>query len=320
MGAYIMRRLLLLIPTVFLVSIICFFSVRFIPGDVIDLMVVEMAQESGLGTELTTYYIREALGLDVPIHIQYVRWIGAVLQGDLGKSLWTGDPVAKEIIGRLPVSLELLVMAISTGLLIAIPIGIYSAVRQEAWTDYISRSIAILFIALPTFWMGTLVMVYPSLWWRWSPPMEYTALYANPVENLAQMMLPALILGSHLSGVTMRMTRTMMLEVLRQDYIRTAWAKGLRERTITLRHALKNALIPVVSIVGVQMAILIGGSLVMEQIFCLPGIGRLFLEALTKRDYTVISGVNLAMATSVLIINLIVDLSYAYLDPRVQYK
>ena len=319
MSAYIVRRLLLMIPTMFLVTIIVFATIRFIPGNVIDLMVAEMAEEAGVG-ELTAQYIREALGLDLPIHVQYGKWLWAALQGDLGTSLWTTRVVTEEIIKRLPVSLELGTFAILTALMIALPIGTFSAIRQDTSGDYIGRTIAILMISLPPFWIGTMVVVYPSILIGWSPPVQYIPLVKNLPENLLQFILPGVIMGMAMSGTTMRMTRTMMLEVLRQDYIRTAWAKGLKERTVVLRHALKNALIPVVSMIGLLIPVLIAGTVVIEQIFTLPGIGLLMIEALNKRDYPIISGINVMLAGFVLFINLFIDLSYAWLDPRVQYR
>jgi len=243
-----------------------------------------------------------------------------VFRGDLGKSLWTKVPVGEEIIARLPISLELGLLALGIGLLIALPIGIYSGIRQDTIGDYIGRTVAILFISLPTFWVGTMVVVYPSIWLGWSPPVQYIPFAENPLENLAQFVITASIMGMYMSGTTMRMTRTMMLEVLRQDYIRTAWSKGLRETAIVTGHALRNALIPVITIVGMMLPILIGGSVIMEQIFCLPGIGRLLVEALNKRNYPIISGVNLFVAFATLIINLLVDLSYAYINPRIRYR
>ena len=319
-----------MIPTLWLVTLIVFFSVRFIPGSVIDLMVAEMAEESAPGQELTAEFIKQALGLDRPVHEQYLSWLGVwrntegnfsgAIQGDLGDSLWTGRTVTEEIFGRLPVSVELGILSLLIGLIISIPIGIYSAIRQDTWGDYGGRTLAILAISLPSFWLGTMVMVYPSIWWNWSPPMEYISFAKNPGANLFQFLIPAIIMGGVLSGVTMRMTRTMMLEVLRQDYIRTAWAKGLTEWTVIIRHTLKNALIPVVTIVGLQVPILIGGAVVMEQIFCLPGVGRLMIDAINKRDYVVISGINVVLASVVLLNNLMVDLTYGYLDPRVQYR
>jgi len=320
MRAYLIRRLLLIIPTLFLTTVIVFATVRAIPGNVLELMTVEMQHESGLGKELTVEYLKHELGMDVPIYIQYGRWLGGVLQGDLGRSLWTRSIVTDKLMKGIPISMELGVLAMITALLIALPIGVYSAIRQDTWGDYVGRTIAILCISLPSFWLGTMVMVYPSIWLGWSPRVEYVPLVENVGANLLQFAIPGFILGMVMSGTTMRMTRTMMLEVLRQDYIRTAWSKGLRERVVIFRHALKNALIPVVTIVGLQLPVLIGGSVVLEQIFTLPGIGFLLIEAINKRDYPVISGVNVVMASFVLILNLVVDLAYAYLDPRVQYQ
>jgi peptide/nickel transport system permease protein len=211
-------------------------------------------------------------------------------------------------------------MAMITALIIALPIGTYSAIRQDTGGDYVGRSIAILCISLPGFWLGTMVIVFPSVWWNWTPSMEYIPFLSDPGTNLVQFIIPAVIMGMVMSGNTMRMTRTMMLEVLRQDYIRTAWSKGLAERVVVTRHALKNALIPVVTIVGLQVPILIGGTAIMEQIFVLPGVGRYLVEALGRRDYPILSGINLIMASFVLVVNLVVDVIYAYLDPRIQYR
>jgi len=263
--------------------------------------------------------IKHGLGLDVPIYVQYGRWLGGILTGNLGKSLWTGRSIGEEMLNRLPVSIELGILALITALLIALPIGIISAIRQDTATDYIGRSIAILFISVPAFWLATLVVVYPSVWFGWTPAIQYIPILKDPVGNLKQFIIPAILMGMAMSGTTMRMTRTMMLEVLRQDYIRTAWAKGLKEGVVISRHALKNALIPVVTIVGMQLPILVGGAVIIETIFGLPGIGRYFVDALFQRDYPVISAINLVIATFVMLCNLAVDVTYAYLDPRVQY-
>jgi peptide/nickel transport system permease protein len=218
------------------------------------------------------------------------------------------------------VSFELGLLALIIGQLIALPIGIYSAVRQDTVGDYIGRSFAIFCIAVPSFWLGTMAVVFPAKYWGWAPPIEYVPFFEDPLNNLKQFIVPSVILGMVMSGTTMRMTRTMMLEVLRQDYIRTAWSKGLRERIVIFRHALKNAFIPVVTIVGMRLPLLIGGSAVLESIFALPGVGRLIIEVISNRDYPILSGINLIMATVVLLMNLIVDITYAYLDPRVHYR
>ena len=322
MRAYIIRRLLLTIPTLLLVTIIVFMAARLIPGDVVDQMIVQYGdtREEGESLEMTRQWLRHELGLDLPLHIQYGRWLGGVFRGDVGKSLWTGVSTAESIFEKFPVSFELGLLATIIALIIAIPIGIYSAIRQDSIGDYITRSFAIACIALPSFWLGTMVMIYPSIYLGWAPPMGYVPIWEDPVKNLSVFIIPAVILGMVLSGMTMRMTRTMMLEVLRQDYIRTAWSKGLKERIVVMRHALKNALIPVVTMIGLQIPILIGGSVVLEQIFVLPGIGRFLLQTITNRDYTALSAINLFMASGVLLVNLIVDMSYGYLDPRVHYK
>ena len=210
-------------------------------------------------------------------------------------------------------------LAIVTALLLGLPIGVYSAYRQDTLGDYLGRSIAIVLLAVPTFWLATMVILYPAIWWAWSPSLEVIPFTEDPLGNLAQFIVPGFITGTFLAGVTMRMTRTMMLEVLRQDYIRTAYAKGLAERLVVTRHALKNAFIPVITIVGMELPLLVGGTIITEQIFTLPGMGRLFLDSLENRDYTMVSGINLVIATAVVGANLLVDISYAYLDPRVRY-
>ena len=317
MRTYIIRRLLLIIPTLIMASLIVFFMIRLIPGEVIDMMV----GEHEVVTKMDREAIEHALGLDVPIHIQYGRWVGdIVLHGSLGESLWKKIPVTGLILERLPVTLELGLLALIVAQLIALPIGIYSSIRQDTWGDYMGRSFAIMCIAVPGFWIGTMIMVFPALWWRWSPAVILIRFTEDPAGNLQMFIIPAIVLGMLMSGMTMRMTRTMMLEVLRQDYIRTAWSKGLTERVVVMRHALKNALIPVVTIIGFQLPVLIGGAVIMEQIFALPGIGRLMLDSIFQRDYPIVSGVMLIMAFFVLLINLGVDLTYGFLDPRVHYR
>ena len=317
MTTYILRRLLLIFPTLLLLSILVFFSVRFIPGDVIDVLQGRMQQEAAA---LDREALERKLGLDVPAYVQYGRWIGdIVLHGSLGESLLTSYAIEEAIFERLPVTIELGLMAILIGLVIALPVGIYSAIRQDTAADYLGRSVAIIGLATPNFWLGIMIMIYPAIWWGWSPPLELVSFTKDPLGNLWGFLIPSLILGTAAAAATMRMTRTMMLEVLRQDYIRTAWSKGLRERAVVIRHAVKNALIPVVSLIGLQLPILVGGAVIMENIFNLPGIGRLLLTALSDRDYPMVSGINLVFATGVLGINLLIDLAYAVLDPRVRY-
>ncbi|MBA7703346.1 Dipeptide transport system permease protein DppB [subsurface metagenome] len=234
--------------------------------------------------------------------------------------MWKGTPVTEEIATRWPVTLELGFLALIIAQLIALPIGIFSALRQDTWGDYIGRSFAIFCIAIPGFWLATMIIVFPSIWWGYSPPIIPISFTEDPIGNLKMFIIPAIVLGMVMSGGTMRMTRTMMLEVLRQDYIRTAWAKGLRERVVVIRHALKNALIPVVTIIGVQVPVLIGGTVIIEEIFCLSGMGRLFINAITGRDYTMLSGVMLLFGVGIVFINLMVDLTYGFLDPRIRYR
>ena len=333
MRAYIIRRLLLIIPTLFILTILVFLSVRFIPGDIIDVMVgrIQYQVMGGIDREA----LERRLGLDVPVYVQYGRWIGDIfLHGSLGESLLGRFSVEDRILGRLPVTMQLGAMAIVIGLVIALPVGIYSAIRQDTAADYLGRSAAIIGLATPNFWLGIMVMIFPAIWWGWSPPMEWVPFTEDPLGNLAVFIIPSLILGTASSAATMRMTRTMMLEVLRQDYIRTAWSKGLRERVVIIRHSIKNALIPVVTrsagligravaaqpLCGLQLPILVGGAVIMENIFNLPGIGRLLLSALQNRDYPMVSGINLFFATGVVLINLLIDLIYPYLDPRVRYE
>ena len=320
MRAYIIRRVLLIIPTLLLVTIIVFLSVRFIPGDVIDILVSEINIENTMSYEEARDLLRGQLGLDKPIHVQYWVWLTRVVQGDLGKSMRAERSITEDLVDKIPISIELGLWSMITGLIIALPIGVYSAIRQDSWGDYIGRTIAILMMSVPGFWIMTMVIVFPAIWWQWVPPMEYIPFTRDPLGNTVQFAIPGIIMGASFSGGMMRLVRTMMLEVLRQDYIRTAWAKGLSERVVIVRHALKNALTPVVTIVGMGLPGLIAGAVVTEQIFNLPGMGRYLFDAINRRDYPVISAMNLIMATLVLFCNLIVDLTYAWLDPRVQYE
>ena len=318
MRAYILRRLLALLPTLFIASVIVFTTVRLIPGDVIDLML----SQNDIGADrLGREQLVHTLGLDRPMAEQYLRWVGAILlHGDLGKSLWQDTPVTEMLVDRLPITLELGALAMLVGLTVALPIGVYSAIRQDTTGDFFARSFSILLLAVPSFWLGTMVMVFPSIWWGWSPEVSYVNFSDDPLQNIKQMIVPAIVLGAALSAVTMRMTRTMMLEVLRQDYIRTAWAKGLGERLVVMRHALRNALIPVVTLVGLMAPLLLGGAVIIEQIFVIPGMGLLLLDAVNQRDYPIITGVFLVVGVAVMLINLVVDLSYGLLDPKVRYR
>jgi len=304
------------------VSLTIFILIRLIPGDAIDLMISQ--HSAGLTKEVQKEmreYLGKQLGLDVPVHIQFVRWTkNILLHGDFGISLWKEVPVTDELKQKVPISLELGAFGIVIALIISFPIGIYSAIRQETAVDYIGRSFAILCIAVPGFWLGTMVVVFPSILWGWSPalmPIEFTE---DPVGHLVQFGVPGAILGMAMCGTNMRYIRTMMLEVLRQDYIRTAWSKGLSEKVVVVRHAMRNALIPVVTLLGLSVPVMVSGAVILEQLFTLPGMGRLLVGAAFLRDYTVISGVSLTIATVVVFVNLGVDLLYGILDPRIRYQ
>jgi peptide/nickel transport system permease protein len=314
MRQYVLKRLLLVVPTLLLISIIVFTLNHMLPGDVVVLMFEEKAYAKDLDT------LRAKLGLDRPLYIQYFSWIGQVTGGDLGESLWTKRPVLEEITRRLPVSLKLGAMAITVALCIALPIGVLSAIRQDTLKDYAARSAAIVGLSVPPFWKATLVIVLPSIWFGWAPPLQFTPFSENPWQHLSQFILPAIILGIAPGASIMRLTRALMLEVLRQDYIRTAWSKGMREPRVVLKHAFKNAIIPVITIVGIQVAEIASGTVIMETIFGLPGMGRFLVDAIFQRDYPVVQGVILLTSLITVVINLLVDLTYAQLDPRIRYQ
>ncbi len=315
MQAYVTRRLLLTIPTLLLVSLAIFSMVRIIPGDVVLERIGELTP---LGPSERQRVTKE-LGLDRPFFSQYGVWLGDSLRGDLGRSLISDRSVSKELLRTLPVSAELALLAILISLAVSIPLGILAAIRRNTIIDYGSRFFSILGLAVPDFWVGTVVVLGLAIYFDWSPPVGYASLIHDPRKNLLQFVLPSLILGLTLAASTARMTRSAMLEVLQEDYIRTAYSKGLRERTVVLRHALKNAFIPVITIIGARVARLVGGAIVLESIFSLPGVGRLTLQAVLQRDYTMIQGTVIFLAGLIIASNLIVDLCYAWLDPRIHY-
>lgn len=314
MKRYILRRVALAIPTLFLVSVIVFALMRFMPGDVATRMV------EGHAYAPTLQALRHDLGLDRPVHVQYLDWIGGiVLRGDFGQSYWTRQPILEEFVHRFPVTLELAALTILISVVLGVAVGIVSAVRQDTASDYVGRVLAILALSVPYFGLAVLVVVLPSIYFKWTPVWTYVAFSADPLENLKIMIIPALVFGVTRAGPIMRIMRSALLDVLRQDYIRTAWSKGLGERPIILRHALKNAMIPVISLIGLQAPLYIGGSVIIEAIFRLPGVGLFFFEALTRLDYPVVQSVNLIIAAMVVGLNLLIDLSYAFLDPRIRY-
>jgi len=314
LGKYVLRRLILLIPTLIGMSLLIFIMLRLLPGDVVDVM---MAGDTP-GTADQKQALREAFGLDKPLPIQYLDWIGGMAQGNLGQSLRTRESVTAILLRSLPVTLELTILAILIGTVTAIPLGVFSATKPDAAVDYWSRIAGLIGLSLPNFWLATLALLFTSLWFRWVPPINYISPFSDPIGNLQQMLIPACAIALHLMAIVMRMTRTMMLEVLRQDYVRTARAKGAGERLVVYRHALRNALIPVVSVIGFQVGALMGGSAIVEVIFGLNGVGNTLVQGIFNRDYPLIQASALFLATIFVVVNLIVDLLYGYLDPRVK--
>jgi peptide/nickel transport system permease protein len=314
MRRYVLRRLGLAIPTLVFVSVIVFAMMRLMPGDVVTRMV------EGQAYAPTIEALRQELGLDRPAYQQYLEWVGGiVMRGDFGNSYWTRQPIRDEFVARFPVTLELAALTIVVSVVLGVLVGVVSAVRQDSVSDYVGRVLAILALSVPYFGLAVLVVVLPSIYFKWTPVWTYVPFSSDPLENLKILIVPATVFGVTRAGPIMRITRSALLDVLRQDYIRTAWSKGLPERVIVLRHALKNALIPVVSLVGLQIPLYIGGSVIIEAIFRLPGVGLFFFDALTRLDYPVVQSVNLIFAAMVVGLNLAIDLTYAFLDPRIRY-
>jgi len=313
---YVIRRLLFALPVLLLSSLIVFGLMRVMPGDAL----VALMGESGNVGQRELAKLRTDLGLDRPYHEQYLIWVWQMVSLNPGDSIFTNEPIAVALKKSIPVTLELATLAMVLGLVIAIPIGVLSATRQDTPSDYVGRVVAVSGLSLPDFWLGTLVITFAAIWFHWIPPIGYVTFWESPWRNLQQFLLPAAVLGFRLSAATMRMTRSTVLEVLREDYVRTAWAKGLEGRIVVYKHALKNALIPVVTIVGGQMATLLAGAVVVETIFALPGMGRLTVEAILFRDYPVVQTNVMLVAATLVTLNLLVDLTYAWLDPRIRYR
>ncbi len=316
MYKYVMRRLLLAVPVLLLSSLIVFSLMRVMPGDAL----IALMGESGNVGEQELAKLRRNLGLDRPYHEQYALWLWQMVSLNPGDSIFTNEPIAVSLRKAIPVTLELAALAMIIGIAIAVPVGVLSATRQDSASDYIGRVVAVSGLSFPEFWLGTLVITFAAIWFHWIPPIGYTSFWDSPLRNLQQFLLPAAVLGFRLSAATMRMTRSTVLEVLREDYVRTAWAKGLAGRMVVYKHALKNALIPVVTIVGGQLGVLLAGTVVVESIFALPGMGRLTVEAILYRDYPVVQTNVMLVAGTLVTLNLLVDLSYAWLDPRIRYR
>lgn len=315
MTRFIIRRLIMLIPVLLGVSIVIFTLMRVVPTDVASMLLGENV------TPEAAARLRAELGLDKPLPLQYLEWLGNVVRGNLGNSIWLPDKtVIERLVDRFPVTFELAIIAKICALTFGITLGVLSAVRQDSWVDNLSRAVGIVGLAAPSFWIATLVILFPAILWGWSLPAAYATFGENPVQHLAKVVPAALVLAFASTATIMRFSRTTLLEVLRQDYVRTARAKGLGERTVIYRHALKNALIPVVTISGQSFARQLGGTVILEQVFNIPGVGLLMLNAITARDYNMVQGGILILALFLALINLVVDVLYAVLDPRIRYS
>jgi peptide/nickel transport system permease protein len=315
MRRYIVGRLLLMIPTLIGVAILTFVIMRAVPGDIVALRYAG----SSVPQEVIDQE-RHILGLDKPMWAQFVDWMTSISHLDLGQSLWTGHSVVEEVQVRMPLSIELAILATLFAVALAIPLGVVAAVKQDSWVDYAIRVFSIGGLAMPSFWIGIMMVLITLTLWGWAPPVVFTPLFDDPVANLAGLILPAVAVGYRYSAVSMRMTRSTVLEVLREDYVRTARAKGLRETIVVVRHALRNALLPVVTVVSLEFAFLIGGLVVTEQVFNLNGIGKLLVDAVAHRDYPLIQALVLLLASVFVLVNFVVDLVYVVLDPRIRYS
>jgi len=316
---YALRRLGLFIPTLILTTLIVFVLFFLVPGDA-ALVILTGEEGAGAVTQEDIARMRHELGLDRPIHIQYGSWIWGILRGDLGTSIWYQTPVIDELKDKFAVTLELAIFGIAMAFVMAIPLGIISAVKQDTWPDYVSRFLSLVGIALPTFWLSILMVYFLAYTFNWLPPLGYATLWEDPFLNLEQLFFPALAIAFHDLAFTARVTRSSMLEVLREDYMRTARAKGLKEMTVVLRHALKNAILPVITVSGYQFARALGGVIIVETIFVVPGLGRFVIESILHRDFVVLQAVILLTAAVVLFLNLVIDMLYGVLDPRIRYQ
>jgi peptide/nickel transport system permease protein len=315
MLSFLVRRLFLVIPTLIGVAIVTFFLIRVMPGDVV---VVKLRADGAAVTEETIQAERKRLGLDKPLIAQFGDYMWGLARFDLGNSLWTNQPVAEEISIRFPVSLQVAIMATIIAVLIAIPLGVLSAVYRDTWVDYVVRTLAVSGLAIPSFWLGMLIILALLSFFNWLPKIGYVSIFEDPVTNLAALIWPALSVGYRYAAVATRMMRSALLEVMREDYIRTARAKGVFQKLVMRRHAMRNAMLPVVTVVGLEFAFLIGGLVVTEQVFNLNGIGKLFVDATTRGDFALIQGLVLLVAVIFILVNLVVDLLYGLLDPRIR--
>ena len=313
---YTLNRMLMMIPTLFGVAVLVFFMLRIVPGDVVE---VKLRGDGGTVSQETIDMERKRLGLDKPLLNQFADWMVGLATLDLGKSMWTDRPVTEEIGARIELSLQVAIMATIIAVLIAIPLGTTAALMRDTWVDYVVRIITIGGLSIPSFWFGMLIILALLSMFKWLPPITYTPFYVDPVANLTQLIWPALAVGYRYCAVVARMIRSSLLEVLNEDYIRTARAKGVFEKIIISRHALRNALLPAITVIGVEFAFLIGGLVVTEQVFNLNGIGMLFVQSVSHNDFTLIQGMVMLLAAIYVAVNLVVDLLYAVFDPRIRY-
>ena len=319
MAQYVVRRLLVAVPALLGATLLAFIILRIIPGDVAE-MILRGEQGEGAAFPYSLEQLREELGLNRPLVSQYTGWLWDMVRGDMGESLLTGRSVGAELLHRLPITAQLALMATILGVGLGVPLGIFTAVRQDSWGDYLGRLWAIFLLGVPGFWLGLLVLLVGVRYFDWIPPVGYHALWDDPKSNLLQLIFPALILGSHQMALFARMTRSSMLEVLREDFIRTARAKGLREQLVVVRHALRNALIPVSTLVFLNLGTLFVGAVVMEAVFSIPGLGLLLLDSLRFRDYTMVQAIIFLAAIAFILVNLASDLVYGWIDPRISYR
>lgn len=315
MGKYIAKRVLLLIPTALLVSFIVFMLMRMLPGDAVDALQYQLQSQGNY--DITREEVEVMLGMDKPAIFQFFIWLSGAIRGDLGKCLFQSETVTAAIGRQLGPSIELGILTILFANLISIPLGLYCAARQDSISDYAVRVISLILMSVPVFWLAILVLVYPALWWGYAPPSQYVSLFKNPGQNLQMFFLPALLGGITQAGMQLRIVRTVILDVMRTDFIRTAWAKGDKEKTVLYRHAFRNGLIPVITVIGSSVAGIIGGSVILENIFNIPGIGQQVIAAIGARDYPLVQGCVLVFALFTMVINLLVDISYKWIDPRV---
>lgn len=321
MGTYIIRRLFGLIPILIGISIIVFLIMRMLPGDVAAMILMGGGEDSTSGVSAEAVAeLRDQLGLNAPLWKQYIDWMWGIVRLDAGVSLWTQKPVFDEIFSRLPLTLELAVMGLLLSLTIAIPVGVISALKQNSWVDYLFRSFSIMGLAIPGFWLATMLILGLTVFFNWTPPLGYVGLTQDPWKNIQQLFLPAIVIGYSNAAIIARMTRSAMLEVLREDYVRTAWAKGLNLRSILSVHALRNAMLPILTLAAIELGHLLSGTVVMETIFTLPGIGRYLIDAIFHRDYPVVQAIILLMGVLFVTLNLLVDILYGVLDPRIRYS